>query len=150
MRGATDDKRLAPLKRVRAGLIQPAAPPSPGPRPWWEGRPFVAAMILLAFIPLLYPPFPPLVDLPGHMGRFKVAADGATSPFLSQWYAFRWMPIGNLGVDVLAIPLAKLVGVEAATKAVVMLIPPLTVAGMLWVAREVHNRLPPTVAFALP
>jgi hypothetical protein len=26
----------------------------------------------------------------------------------------------------------------------------MTVAGMLWVAREVHNRLPPTVAFALP
>ncbi len=86
-------------------------------------------MILLAFVPLMNPPFPPLVDLPGHMGRFKVAVDGATSPFLSQWYSFRWLPIGNLGVDVLAIPLAKLVGVELATKLVVMLIPPLTVAG---------------------
>ena len=107
-------------------------------------------MILLAFVPLVYPPFPPLVDRPGHMGRFKVAADGASSPFLHQWYSFRWLPIGNLGVDLLAIPLAKLVGVEAAVKAVVMMIPPLTVAGMLWVAREVHNRLPPTVAFALP
>ncbi len=107
-------------------------------------------MILLAFVPLLYPPFPPLVDLPGHMARFKVATDGATSPFLSQWYQFRWLPIGNLGVDVLAIPLAKWIGVETATKLVVMMIPPLTVAGMLWVAREVHNRLPPTVAFALP
>ncbi len=107
-------------------------------------------MILLAFVPLLYPRFPPLVDLPGHMGRFKVAADVATSPYLYQWYSFRWMPIGNLGVDVLAIPLAKLIGVEYATKLVVMLIPPMTVAGMLWVAREVHNRLPPTAAFALP
>ena len=107
-------------------------------------------MILLAFVPLLYPPFPPLVDVPGHMGRFKVAVDGAGSASLSQWYHFEWRPIGNLGVDLLAIPLAKLIGVEAATKAVVMLIPPLTVAGMLWVAREVHNRLPPTVAFALP
>jgi len=107
-------------------------------------------MILLAFVPLLYPRFPPLVDLPGHMGRFKVAVDVASSPFLHQWYGFRWLPIGNLGVDILAIPLAHLIGVELATKLVVMLIPPLTVAGMLWVAREVHNRLPPTVAFALP
>ena len=107
-------------------------------------------MIILAFIPLLYPRFPPLVDLPGHMGRFKVAVDVAASPFLHQWYSFRWLPIGNLGVDVLAIPLAHLIGVEPATKLVVILIPPLTVAGMLWVAREVHNRLPPTVAFALP
>ncbi|MDQ3077365.1 MAG: hypothetical protein M3Q83_00815 [Pseudomonadota bacterium] len=132
-------------------MIAPAAPPSaPGPRPWWEGRPFVVAMIILAFVPLLYPQFPPLVDLPGHMARFKVAIDVDTSPFLSEWYSFRWLPIGNLGVDILAIPLAKLLGVELATKWIVMLTPPLTVAGMLWVAREVHNRLPPTVAFALP
>ena len=129
-----------------------AAAPAPrgAPRPWWEGRPFVAAMILIAFIPLLYPPFPPLVDLPGHMGRYKVAADLATSPFLRQWYDFHWRPIGNMGVDVMVVPLVPWLGVELVTKLVVMCIPPLTVAGMLWVAREVHNRLPPTVAFALP
>ena len=131
---------------------EPAAAPLPkgAPRPWWEGRPFVAAMILLAFVPLLYPAIPPLVDVGGHMGRYKVAADLANSPVLQQWFSFRWLPIGNLGVDLLVVPLAKLIGVEPATKLVVMSIPPVTVAGMLWVAREVHNRLPPTVAFALP
>ena len=128
----------------------PAPDPRGTPRPWWEGRPFVAAMILIAFIPLLYPPFPPLVDLPGHAGRFKVALDIGNSPYLAQWYGFEWRPIGNLGVDALVHPLAHLFGVEPATKLVVMSIPPITVAGMLWVAREVHNRLPPTVAFALP
>jgi hypothetical protein len=133
-------------------LIQAAAPPSrPGAvRPWWEGRPFVAAMILLAFVPFLYPAIPPVVDLGGHMGRFKIAADVADSQILQQWFTFRWLPIGNLGVDVIVVPLSKLIGIELATKLVVMSIPPLTVAGMLWVAREVHNRLPPTVAFALP
>lgn len=131
---------------------EPAPAPSPkgAPRPWWEGRPFVAAMILLAFVPLLWPTIPPLVDIGGHMGRFKVAADLDTSPYLWQWFDFHWLPIGNLGVDLLAVPLSKLMGVEQATKLVVMSIPPMTVAGMLWVAREVHNRLPPTVAFALP
>ena len=131
---------------------EPAAAPLPkgAPRPWWEGRPFVAAMILLAFVPLIYPAIPPLVDVGGHMGRYKVAADLAESPVLQQWFSFRWLPIGNLGVDLLVVPLAKLIGVELATKLVVMSIPPMTVAGMLWVAREVHNRLPPTVAFALP
>ncbi len=130
----------------------PAAAPLPkgAPRPWWEGRPFVAAMILLAFVPLLYPAIPPIVDIGGHMGRYKVAADLASSPTLQQWFSFRWLPIGNLGVDLLVVPLSKLIGIEPATKLVVMSIPPLTVAGMLWVAREVHNRLPPTVAFALP
>ena len=127
-----------------------AALPKGTPRPWWEGRPFVAAMILLTFIPLAYPSIPPLVDIGGHMGRYKIAADVAGSPILQQWFSFRWLPIGNLGVDLLVVPLAKLIGVELATKLVVMSIPPLTVAGMLWVAREVHNRLPPTAAFALP
>ena len=107
-------------------------------------------MILLAFVPLLYPPVPPLVDLYGHMGRYKVALDLAVSPTLQQWFGYRWIPIGNLGVDVLVNPLARLVGLEPAVKLVVITIPPMTVAGMLWVAREVHNRLPPTVAFALP
>ena len=127
-----------------------AALPKGAPRPWWEGRPFVAAMILLAFVPLIYPVIPPLVDLGGHMGRYKVAVDLANSPILQQWFSFRWLPIGNLGVDLLVVPLSKLMGVELATKLIVMSIPPMTVAGMLWVAREVHNRLPPTAAFALP
>lgn len=128
----------------------PAPTPRGTPRPWWEGRPFVAAMILLAFVPLLWPTIPPLVDMGGHMGRYKVAIDLESSRYLYQWFDFHWLPIGNLGVDLLVVPLGKLLGIELATKLVVMSIPPLTVAGMLWVAREVHNRLPPTVAFALP
>lgn len=128
----------------------PAALPKGTPRPWWEGRPFVAAMILIAFVPLLWPEVPPLVDLPGHMGRFKVALSIDESPYLFQWYGYQWRPIGNIGVDAIVHLLAPLFGLEFATKLVVMSIPPLTVAGMLWVAREVHNRLPPTVAFALP
>jgi hypothetical protein len=119
-------------------------------RPWWETRPFVAALILLSIVPLLYPPVPPLVDLLGHMGRYRVELDLATSPWLHRYWGFRWSPIGNLGVDIAILPLAKLVGLEPAVKLVVMAIPALTVAGFLWVAREVHHRLPPTALFALP
>lgn len=115
---------------------------------WWESRWFVAALILLSMVPLLYPPLPPLVDLPGHVGRFRLALGG--SPFLDQYYSFRWLPIGNLGVDLIAVPLATLVGIEPAAKLAVMLIPPLTVGGMLWAAKEAHGRLPPTAAFGVP
>ena len=129
-----------------------AAAPAPKgePRPWWESRPFVAAMILIAFVPLLYPQVPPLVDLLGHMGRYRVELDLPNSPDLQRYYSFQWQLIGNLGVDLLIVPLSKLFGLELAVKLIVMTIPPLTVAGFLWVAREVHNRLPPTVLFALP
>jgi hypothetical protein len=47
-------------------------------------------------------------------------------------------------------PLGKLIGLEPAVKLIVLAIPALTVAGFLWVAREVHGRIPPTAFFALP
>jgi hypothetical protein len=128
----------------------PAEQESGRPRPWWETRWFVAALILLSAVPLLYPPIPPLVDLFGHLGRYRVQLDVGNSPWLQQYYDFRWAPIGNLGVDLLVIPMSQLFGLELGVKLIVLAIPPLMTAGFLWVAREVHHRLPPTVLFALP
>jgi hypothetical protein len=90
------------------------------------------------------------VDLFGHMGRYRVELDIGRSPWLAQYYGFHWALIGNLGVDLLVMPLGNLVGLEPAVKLIVLVIPPLTVAGFLWVAREVHGRVPPTALFALP
>ncbi|MEO7787635.1 MAG: hypothetical protein ABIR77_07425 [Sphingomicrobium sp.] len=107
-------------------------------------------MILLAAVPLLYPPVPPLVDLLGHMGRYRVELDLAKSSDLQRYWDFKWALIGNLGVDLLIIPFAKVFGLELGVKLIVLAIPPMTVAGFLWVAREVHLRIPPTALFALP
>ena len=117
---------------------------------WWESRAFIIALVLLSAVPLLYPPIPPLVDLFGHMGRYRVQLDLQDSPWLSRYYGFHWAAIGNLGVDLLVIPLERLIGLEAAVKLIVLCIPPMTVAGFLWVAKEVHHRIPPTAMFALP
>ena len=73
-----------------------------------------------------------------------------SSAGLQRFYDFKWALIGNLGVDLLVIPLSKLFGLELAVKLIVLSIPPLTVAGLLWVAREVHGRVPPTAYFAVP
>ena len=127
-----------------------AVPLPAGPQPWWESRLFIAALMLLSIVPLIYPPVPPLVDLLGHMGRYRVELDVDSSPWLARYYGFEWAPIGNLGVDLLVMPLGRLIGLEPAVKLIVMAIPPLTTAGFLWVAREVHGRIPPTALFALP
>ena len=119
-------------------------------RPWWETRAFVAALIIASMIPLLYPPIPPLVDLPGHMGRYRVELGLASSPHLQQYFTYHWSLMGNLGLDLLIVPMAKLFGLELGTKLLILAIPPLTVAGFLWMAREVHHILPPTALFALP
>ena len=119
-------------------------------RPWWESRLCVVLVVLATTVPLLYPPIPPLVDLFGHMGRYRVELDLHHSPWLQQYYNYHWAAIGNLGVDLLVIPLGKLLGLEPAVKLIVVAIPPLTAIGFLWVAREVHGRIPPTAFFALP
>ena len=117
---------------------------------WWQTRGFVALLALAATLPLLWPDIPPLVDLPGHMGRYRVELAIAQHPELGRWYDFRWSLIGNLGIDLLVMPMAKLFGLELAVKLIVLTIPALTVAGLLWIAREVHGRIPPTALFALP
>jgi hypothetical protein len=119
------------------------------PTGWWQTRRFVLGLALLSTIPLLWPAIPPLTDLPGHMGRFRVALDGARHPWLGDWYAFHWRMIGNLGVDLLVMSVAPLTGLEPAVKLIVMAIPPLTVTGFLWIAHEIHGRIPPTAFVAL-
>ena len=117
---------------------------------WWETRAFALALVLASAVPLLWPDIAPLVDLPGHMGRYRVQLDIENSAALQLYYHFEWALIGNLGVDLLVEALAPILGLEAAVKLIVISIPPLTVGGLLWVAWEVHGRIPPTAAFALP
>ncbi|MBB4154759.1 hypothetical protein GGQ80_002675 [Sphingomonas jinjuensis] len=117
---------------------------------WWQTRWFVVAMVIASTIPLWYPTIPPLVDLPGHMGRYRVQLDRGAHPWLSEWYDFNWSLIGNLGIDLLIEPLAPIFGLELAVKLIVMAIPALTVSGLLWIAREVNGRIPATALFALP
>jgi len=127
-----------------------SAPPLPARANWWETRSFAVAMILASIVPLLWPVIPPIIDLPEHMGRYHIQLEIGRSPFLKQWFSFEWGIIGNLGVDLLVEPLAPVFGLVLAVKLIVMAIPALTVAGLLLIAREVHGRLPPTAAFALP
>jgi hypothetical protein len=120
------------------------------PRDWWDHPAIILGAILACAVPLVWPNIPPLVDLPGHLGRYHVQMKMDEVPVLREFYRFEWALIGNLGVDLLVAPLAALIGLEPAVKAITILIPVLTAAGFLWVAREVHGRIPPTAYFALP
>jgi hypothetical protein len=126
-----------------------SADEQPG-RPWWESRLFLALVVAATSVPLIHPDIPPLVDLFGHMGRYRVELDLGRSPWLQHYFNYHWAAIGNLGVDILVLLLGPLIGLEPAVKLIVLAIPPLTAIGFLWVAREVHGRVPPTAFFALP
>lgn len=127
------------------------SPVTAEPRPFWTHPALLVALVLASAIPLLWPETPPLTDLPGHLGRYRIQlalGDGATP--LARYYGFEWALIGNLGVDLLIEPLARIFGLEPAVKLIVIAIPMATVAGLLLVAREIHGRVPPTAFFALP
>jgi len=115
---------------------------------WWESRWFVLAAMLLAAVPLLWPAVPPLTDLPGHIGRYRVMIGDA--PELNSYYAFEWRVVGNLGVDLLVAALGPLIGLEPAVKVVVIAIPMLTTGALLWLSRELTGRISPWALFALP
>jgi hypothetical protein len=132
------------------GVEQSAARARADQAGWWEQPWVVVAVVLLTMVPLLYPPIPSLVDLLGHMGRYRVELDLDHSLYLQRYFDYRWAAIGNLGVDLLVKALGPITGLEPAVKLVVLAIPPLTAAGFLWVAREVHGRIPPTAFFAIP
>jgi hypothetical protein len=117
---------------------------------WWETRWFVAMAMLLSVVPLLWPAMPPLADLPGHIGRYHIASALDASPDLARHWRYEWALIGNLGVDLLVHALAPLTGVETAARIVVMLIPPLWVAGLMLVSIASGGRLSPATAFAIP
>jgi hypothetical protein len=119
------------------------------PVQWWQSRRIAPAAIALAAVPLLYPAIPPLTDVPGHVGGYRILAEAGTGP-LAQHYAVHWAAIGNLGVEGLVLALHPLLDVEPATHLVVALIPALAVAAMLWLAREAHGRVPAGAGFALP
>src|SRR6187402_2960457 len=109
---------------------------------WWELRWVLAGLVLIGLVPLLWPALPPLTDLPGHMGRWHIAMTIGQSPALARYYAYAWAPVGNLGMDILVPALAHMLPFELAAKIGVMLIPAVTMAGLLWIAREAHGRVP--------
>lgn len=117
---------------------------------WWSDPRAWVAIALLSMLPLLWPETPPLVDVPGHIAHYRVQLDLDSAPELQRYWEFRWALIGNLGADLLVIPLAAVVGLEPAVKMIVMAIPPLTVLGIYFTAREIHGTVPPTALFAVP
>jgi len=112
-----------------------------------QERLLLAAAVLLSITPLVWPETIPLTDLPQHMSRYWVALH--QGDFAGR-FDFHWVLVGNLGVDLLMMPLGSLLPFATAVKVAMMIVIASNVGGMLLVAREIHGRVPPTTYFALP
>ena len=113
-------------------------------------RVLVTLLALISIMPLLVPAFPPLTDVPGHLGRYAVQIGRADDPVLAGWFSFDWTLIGNLGVDLIVQLIGPLMGVEAAVKLIVIAIVGLSVVGMIALQRATSGQVGPAAFFALP
>ncbi len=109
---------------------------------------FIAA--LLCGVPLVFPIVPPLIDLPGHMASYHISLNLDNSPQLSKYYSYDWKLMGNTGVDLLIIPLGKILGVELAAKWIMVAIPVMTALSFIAVSRQAHGRYDVSVLYAFP
>lgn len=98
-------------------------------------RSMILLLAILATVPFWFAQYPDLIDYPGHLARWYVMVEHGRNPWIDANYTFEWRLSGNLGTDLLAYPLIHLFGVEASGILIAALIPALTVAGILAVAR---------------
>ncbi|HKT84567.1 MAG TPA: hypothetical protein VJQ77_00625 [Novosphingobium sp.] len=94
---------------------------------------------LLAALPALLAWAPQMTDYPSHLAGYKVMLDHGHDPFLTNYFRFKWDWTGNLGVELLMVPMAPLFGVELAGRIIVAMIPFLTglsIISVTWVLRK--------------
>ncbi|WP_309603443.1 hypothetical protein [Sphingomonas sp.] len=114
-----------------------------------DSRAAFALLVLLSAIPLLGPDVSPLVDVPGHMARYRVML-GTDAATLGQYYSFEWKPIGYIGFELLVSLIAPITGLEPAVKLLTIAIPMIAVAGILNLSRVAHGSVQPSALFAVP
>ncbi len=131
--------------KPNAGGSSPSTPASAA-----KGLLASLALAVLAALPFAFAVRPQLADYPSHLARYHVMLDGAQSAFLSQYYAFDWALRGNLGVDLLMVPLGTLLGVERAAWLIALLLPILVGLGIIAVVWSLRGRIGPgpLLAFA--
>ncbi len=99
------------------------------------------ALALLACLPFFVAAYPQMADYPSHLARYHIMLDGGRSEWLARYYRFEWRWSGNLGVDLLIWPMAKLFGLELGSKIAAGIIPPLTGIALVAVEWTLRRRV---------
>src|SRR5262249_53570918 len=76
---------------------------------WWFAI-FSIGLVLLA--PLFISTIPPVKDYPNHLARLYVLAEGSEDPELSAIYGPNWAIIPNLAVELIGMPLIRVLPVD--------------------------------------
>lgn len=118
-------------------------------KPYWSRGRFWLLLALFSAVPFVVAPLPMMPDYFAHMARYHVMNHGADSTFLQRYYAFEWRLMGNLGVDLLMLPLGRVLPTELAARLATGLIPALSVMGIYALARALRGRIEASALLAL-
>ena len=72
------------------------------------------ALLMVASIPILTQPLPPLEDYVNHLARMHVIATIDSDPALARFYDIHWQIVPNLMMDLVVPPLAHVMGIYKA------------------------------------
>ncbi|WP_298241589.1 hypothetical protein [uncultured Bradyrhizobium sp.] len=101
----------------------------------------LAVLAAVSFLPVLLTPIPAMVDYPNHLARMYILSQSGTAN-ANPHYEVAWAFYPNLGMDLLVPQMARLTGVENATRLFLLLSQFLIVGGALlleWVRKgRVH------------
>lgn len=104
-----------------------------------HSRVFFALVFIVLVAPIWVVEIPPLVDLPNHAARISILANYDDSKFFREHFEVLYEPIPNMGMDMLLMPLAELVGIWTAFKIFLSLIVVLFVVGCQLIAGVLHK-----------
>jgi hypothetical protein len=103
----------------------------------------IVVLVLLAaasFLPVLLTPIPAMVDYPNHLARMYILSQNGT-PDANPYYEVAWALYPNLAMDLLIPRMARLIGVENASRLFLLLSQLLIVGGALVLERVVKGRV---------
>ncbi|MCJ2183303.1 hypothetical protein MTR62_11455 [Novosphingobium sp. 1949] len=135
--GAATGGEHSPVEGSSPGVVTPGAPRARTDRVFWIG----ILLSLFAALPALVAWAPQMTDYPSHLAGYKVMMAHGRDPFLTLYFLFRWEWTGNLGVELLMVPMAPIFGVEMAGRIIVALIPALTGLGIVAVSWALRRRV---------
>ncbi|PDT90005.1 hypothetical protein CO669_11045 [Bradyrhizobium sp. Y36] len=90
----------------------------------------LAVLAAVSLLPVLLTPIPAMVDYPNHLARMYILSQNGT-PDANPHYEVAWAFYPNLGMDLLVPQMARLTGVEIATRLFLLLSQLLIVGGAL-------------------
>jgi len=98
------------------------------------------AVLMLAAIPILTQPLPPIEDYVNHLARMHVIASVGSDPDLARFYEINWQIVPNLMMDLIVPTLAQLMGIYKAGQVFTVMAFALILSGTFVLNRALFGR----------